>query len=133
MEKIFTCHIQTFYEDADVAGVVFHSNYLKYFERARSLILGVENTVDILKKENLLYTIYKADQLFSIPVFLGETMEIRSRVKLESEYRMIWHQEIWKDGIEKPAVTAEIHVVCIDRNHKLAKFPQQFYEMIKAA
>ena len=28
--------IRTYYEDTDAAGVVYHANYLKFFERART-------------------------------------------------------------------------------------------------
>ena len=34
--------IQIYYEDTDHSGVVYHANYLKYFERAREHMLGVE-------------------------------------------------------------------------------------------
>ena len=29
--------VRVFYEDTDATGVVYHANYLKYFERARTL------------------------------------------------------------------------------------------------
>ena len=32
--------VRTYYEDTDAAGVVYHANYLKFFERARSLKLN---------------------------------------------------------------------------------------------
>ena len=32
--------VQIYYEDTDLSGVVYHANYLKYFERAREHLLG---------------------------------------------------------------------------------------------
>mgnify|MGYP002386463008 FL=1 len=31
--------LQIFYEDTDAAGIVYHANYIKYMERARTLLL----------------------------------------------------------------------------------------------
>ena len=35
--------VRIFYEDTDFSGVVYHANYLKYFERARSSFLALCN------------------------------------------------------------------------------------------
>ena len=32
-----------FYEDTDAGGIVYHANYLKYFERARTSLLNLIN------------------------------------------------------------------------------------------
>ncbi|MBT6176177.1 MAG: thioesterase, partial [Deltaproteobacteria bacterium] len=32
--------VQIYYEDTDLSGVVYHANYLKYFERAREHLIG---------------------------------------------------------------------------------------------
>ena len=37
-----------FYEDTDAGGIVYHANYLKYFERARTSLL---NLIDIDQKQ----------------------------------------------------------------------------------
>ena len=37
--------LRVYYEDTDVSGVVYHANYLRWFERARSdvlRLLGIE-------------------------------------------------------------------------------------------
>ena len=42
--------IRIFYEDTDAGGIVYHANYLKYFERARTSLL---NLIDIDQKKLL--------------------------------------------------------------------------------
>ena len=39
-----------FYEDTDAGGIVYHANYLKYFERARTSLL---NLINIYQKQLL--------------------------------------------------------------------------------
>ena len=33
-------HLKIFYEDTDLAGIVYYANYLKFIERARSEMLS---------------------------------------------------------------------------------------------
>ena len=45
-EQNFKCNdlkLKIYIEDTDFQGVVYHSNYLKYFERARSEFLSTNN------------------------------------------------------------------------------------------
>ena len=37
-------HTRVYYEDTDLAGIVYHANYLKFIERARSeLVRGTQD------------------------------------------------------------------------------------------
>ena len=36
MTKRHTIRVRVYYEDTDAGGIVYHANYLRYFERARS-------------------------------------------------------------------------------------------------
>ena len=37
--KVFKYNLKVYYEDTDFGGIVYHANYLKYFERARSELI----------------------------------------------------------------------------------------------
>ena len=43
--------IQIYYEDTDFSGVVYHANYLRFFERAREHILGADELVRLWRDE----------------------------------------------------------------------------------
>ncbi|MBW2548816.1 MAG: thioesterase, partial [Deltaproteobacteria bacterium] len=45
MSSQYVHPVQIYYEDTDHSGVVYHANYLKYFERAREHIFGVDELV----------------------------------------------------------------------------------------
>lgn len=122
-QTVFRHSVQVYYEDTDFSGVVYHSNYLKYFERAREHALGVERLMQLWKDEGLGFAVYKAEIGFHEGAEFGDTLEIRSSWYKESEYRAIWNQEAWRPGGTKPAVKAEIHLVCLDRQRKLKPIP----------
>jgi acyl-CoA thioester hydrolase len=115
--------VQVYYEDTDHSGVVYHANYLKYFERAREGVIGPEALVTLWKQKGLGFAVYKADINYLDGAEFGDTLDIVSTVRKDSDYRLIWHQEAWRPSTQKPAVKAEIHLVCLDRDKQLKPIP----------
>jgi len=115
--------VQIFYEDTDHSGVVYHANYLKYFERAREAIIGASELVRLWRDAGLGFAVYKAAIDYQDGAEFGEILEIRSTWRHESDYRLIWSQEAWRPEGTRPAVRAEIHLVCLDRQRRLQPVP----------
>ncbi len=115
--------VQIFYEDTDHSGVVYHANYLKYFERAREDIIGARELARLWREEGLGFAVYKAAVDYQDGAEFGERLEIRSTWRRESDYRLIWTQEAWRPQASRPAVRAEIHLVCLDRQRRLRPIP----------
>ena len=57
----FKYSIPVYFEDTDHTGVVYHPNYLKYFERARLDILGVEEMSKLWQEKGVTPAIYKIE------------------------------------------------------------------------
>jgi YbgC/YbaW family acyl-CoA thioester hydrolase len=115
--------VQIFYEDTDHSGVVYHANYLKYFERAREAVIGAPQLVHLWRERGLGFAVYKASLDFQDGAEFGERLEIRSTWRRESDYRLIWSQEAWRPEASRPAVRGEIHLVCLDRQRRLQPIP----------
>ncbi|MBI9085310.1 MAG: YbgC/FadM family acyl-CoA thioesterase [Desulfobacterales bacterium] len=115
--------VQIYYEDTDHSGVVYHANYLKYFERAREAVIGAPELVRLWKEDGLGFAVYKADIGYFDGAEFGDLLDIRTIFERESDYRLIWHQEAWRPDGTKPAVRAVIHLVCLDRGKRLRPIP----------
>ncbi len=50
---------QVYYEDTDHSGVVYHANYLKFFERAREDIIGVKTLSSMWHEGQIGFAVYK--------------------------------------------------------------------------
>ena len=89
--KDFVCMI--FVEDTDFQGVVYHANYLKYFERSRSqfLIDHYHSQTDALLK-NESYVIKKINLEFYSPAKLEDSLIIRTKAVLMSKARIQFFQ-----------------------------------------
>ena len=121
--KEYHLPIQIYYEDTDHSGVVYHPNFLKYFERAREHVIGTDELVRLWKEEGLGFAVYKADLTYSGGVEFGDTLDIRTTFKADGEYRIIWRHEAWRPNGRKPAVIGIIHLVCMDKNKQLRPRP----------
>jgi acyl-CoA thioester hydrolase len=119
-EKTKHYQVRVFYEDTDHSGVVYHANYLKYFERAREDYLGFQKLID-MGKDGIGFAVYKAELSYNEGAEFGDVLDIRSTARLDGDYRAVFHHEAWRENSNKAAVTADIQLVCLNKNKKLLK------------
>jgi tol-pal system-associated acyl-CoA thioesterase len=115
--------VQIYYEDTDHSGIVYHPNYLKYFERAREHLLGVEELVRVWRELGVGFVVYKAELTFREGAAHGDLLEIRTTVKLESEYRAVFHQNVWRPNGRSAMVEGVVQLVCVNRQNQLVPLP----------
>ncbi len=127
MSRVHHFPVQVYYEDTDHSGVVYHANYLKYFERAREDVIGIDTLVKMWNEEGLGFAVYKANVGFFEGAMFGDTLDIRSTWEMDGDYRIIWNQEAWRKDGKKAAVTAGIELVCLDKNKSLKPIPELKY------
>ena len=113
--------VQIYYEDTDHSGLVYHANYLKYFERAREHLLGTEELVRLLNEEGKGFVVYKCEMTFKEGAVFGDMLEIRTTPKLESDYRIAFQQDVYRG--DKLLVLGVVHMVCVGSDKKLVKLP----------
>ena len=76
MNKVIKCNslnLKIYVEDPDFQGVVYHANYIKFFERARSEFLAVNNiSQNELRKDNLAFVIKSVNINYIAAAELGD-------------------------------------------------------------
>ncbi len=122
--------VKVYYEDTDCLGVVYHANYLKYFERARTEMVGERGKpIEAWNAEGFNFVVFKMNITWHKPAKLNERLRVRSaRMKGSSPYRLKLDQRLFRgEGEAEELLTeAEVHVVCLDRDLKLQKIPDGF-------
>jgi len=119
-----TFHVQVYYEDTDHSGVVYHANYLKYFERAREHLLGIQDLVDLFERDGVGFVVYKADLTYKKGAQFGDHVRIETTVEQESAFRLIFRQIAKLDSDSSVLVDGLIDLVCVDRDRNLIKLPE---------
>ena len=125
--------VSVYYEDTDFSGLVYHANYLKYFERAREHLLGREALVRLWRDDGLGFVVYRADIQYREGARFGDELEIRTAASLKSEFRAVFDQSAWRADGKRAMVEAEIHLVCVDKDNKLVRLPSRVIEYARRA
>jgi len=128
MTEAHVHRVQIYYEDTDHSGLVYHANYLKYFERAREHLLGVDELVRLLEEDGVGFVVYKAGMTFKRGAVFGDTIEIRTQVASESDYRIVFSQNVFRG--EELLVEGHVEMVCVDATTKLVKLPTSVRERL---
>jgi len=116
---------KVYYEDTDALGVVYHANYLKYMERARSEYVELFGK-PIWEWNRLGYyiVVYAMNIRFKRAAQLGDTLEVVSAFSLQSPYRGLFRQRVERDG--QVYVEADVELTCLDPQRNLREFPPEF-------
>lgn len=115
--------LQVYYEDTDFSGVVYHANYLRFFERAREHFLGPSELVRLWQEDQIGFVVYKAQLTYREGAMFGDAIEIHSDAALESEYRTTFTQRALRKRDLKLLVEGQIEMVCVDKNRRLVPLP----------
>ena len=121
--KIYHFPVQIYYEDTDHSGVVYHPNFLKYFERAREHVIDSDMLAKLWDEQGLGFAVYKANMTFQDGVIFAEVCDIRTSYTVDGKYKTLWRQEVWRPNASKPAVVGEIEMVCMDKEKRLQPVP----------
>lgn len=124
-DQIFHFPVQIYYEDTDHSGVVYHPNFLKYFERAREHVIDSNRLARLWSEQGLGFAVYKASLIFQDGVEFADICDIRTSFKLDGKYKTLWRQEVWRPNATRPAVIGDIEMVCMDKNKRLQPIPAE--------
>ncbi|SEO96743.1 acyl-CoA thioester hydrolase [Aquisalimonas asiatica] len=127
----FRWPIRVYYEDTDAGGVVYHANYLKFFERARTewlRALGFEQ--DRLRDEHgLVFVVHDMNLRFHQPARFNDQLVVTCDVRQARGASMTFHQEILAADQDTRLCDAGLTVACIDNR---AFRPRPIPKMIRA-
>ena len=115
--------VQIYYEDTDHSGVVYHANYLKYFERAREHMLGTDELRRLFVEDGIGFAVYKAELTYKEGAVFGDTVVIESQVSAPSPYRAVFRQDARRVADGALLVNGALTLVCVDRAKKLVPLP----------
>ncbi|MEA3315373.1 MAG: YbgC/FadM family acyl-CoA thioesterase [Campylobacterota bacterium] len=88
--------IRVYYEDTDVGGIVYHSNYLNFCERARSEFFFKQDMLPIMDDAHFVVRKIECDFLKSAK--FGDLIEVSSKIIEIKKSSLKIYQEITKDN-----------------------------------
>lgn len=124
MPEPFVWPIRVYWEDTDASGVVYHANYLRWFERARTEWLRARGyDQEKLRLEvGIAFTVADLSIQYKRPARLDDQVEVVTQVEEVKNITLILSQTLRR--AEKPEelmCKATVRVACIDANTFMPK------------
>ncbi|GLS85632.1 tol-pal system-associated acyl-CoA thioesterase [Cypionkella aquatica] len=105
--------LRVYYEDTDLAGIVYYANYLKFIERARSewvRVLGVDQ-VQMKARQGLVFAVRRVEADYLRPAKFDDILRVVTECLAVSGARIELRQEVLR-GAERLFV-AVVTLVCL--------------------
>ncbi|WP_306253059.1 tol-pal system-associated acyl-CoA thioesterase [Parvularcula sp. IMCC14364] len=118
--------IRIYYEDTDMSGIVYHANYLKFFERGRTEAFrqtGLGHADLLEMTPPLAFAARRLTVEYLRPARIDDLLTVTSVVTEARGARMVFSQEIHNG--DALLATAEVLIACITLEGRPARLPQQ--------
>lgn len=133
MSTPFTLPIRIYYEDTDSGGVVYHSNYLKFMERARSEWLrALGYSYEQAQQDGIAFAVRAAQLEFVKPARHDDLLEVASQVIKCGHASLVFEQIIHLAN--DPTVvfcTGQIRIACLNADFRPCPLPTSLVAEIK--
>ena len=117
--------VRVYYEDTDFTGVVYHANYLRYFERGRSDFLRLVSIghAELLDQDQpIAFVVTHMDIRFRAAARIDDALVVQTQYEAIKGPRLIIRQTIVRG--DQILTQAEVEAACIDLNGRPRRPPE---------
>ena len=121
--------IQVYYEDTDMGGIVYHANFLKFIERARSdwvAEMGIDQLA-MRDEDGIVFAVRRVEADFLQPARYGEALEVRTTVASLTGARLVMDQVVVRG--EERLFVAQVTAACMTLEGQPVRLPAQIRKL----
>ena len=116
--------IRVFYEDTDMGGIVYHANYLRYIERARSdWVRRLGNDQNAMRDAGIVWVVRRTEADYIATARFEDELEVETTIRDLTNVRLIMDQVVRKDG--EPIFRAVVTAACMNAAGKPVRLPAE--------
>jgi len=122
--------LRVYYEDTDMAGIVYYANYLRYIERARSEAVrdvGIEQLA--MKQEGYVFVVRQMVVDYLLPARFDDVLTIETETTSLKGATMQMFQTV-KRG-EEVVFTADVRVAFMTTEGKPTRYPAKIRHQLE--
>ncbi|MGZ5031778.1 MAG: tol-pal system-associated acyl-CoA thioesterase [Usitatibacter sp.] len=131
---VYSFPVRVYFENTDAGGVVYHGEYLKFLERARTewlRHLGFDHQA-LARNHRIVFVVTAATIDFAKPARLDDNVAVSVRLESLGKVRCVFAQEIRRD--DEVLVKAKITVACVTgESFKPTEIPEALKRKMEAA
>ncbi len=134
-KNVHSLPVRIYYEDTDAGGIVYHANYLRFFERARSemlRVLGIDHIAVWSHAEpgnRMGFAVRSVTLDYLAPAFLDDALQVCTQVIHVAAAYVDARQWITRD--ENMLAQAQIRVALVDESGRPRRLPSDWREKLK--
>ncbi|MDA7425187.1 tol-pal system-associated acyl-CoA thioesterase [Thalassococcus lentus] len=116
--------VRVYYEDTDMAGIVYHANYLKFIERARSDWVkdqGLDQNA-MREEDGIVFVVRRIEADYLGMAKYDDALTVNTTVKSMTGVRLIMTQEVMRG--DECVFRAEVTAVCVTTTGIPARLPE---------
>ena len=124
--------VRVYFEDTDAGGVVYHANYVRYFERGRSDFLrvaGVHHAELLDRDDPAAFAITRMELEFKRAARIDDALAVRTTYDAAKGPRLFISQRITRG--EELICSAKVEAACIDLQGRPRKPPAGMLETLR--
>ncbi|MEZ5751450.1 MAG: tol-pal system-associated acyl-CoA thioesterase [Paracoccaceae bacterium] len=115
--------VTVYYEDTDLGGIVYHANYLKFIERARSdWVRGLGIDQNALRAQGVVFAVHRIEADFLAPARLDDRLQVETRAIGGTKARLVLEQSVHHGPTRLFA--ARVTLVCMSAAGKPLRLPE---------
>lgn len=114
--------LRVYYEDTDLAGIVYYANYLKFIERARSewvRELGIDQVQ--MKAQGLVFAVRRVEADYLAPARYDDQLVVETTMQHGSGVRLVVRQDV-RRGTDL-LFSALVTLICMNETGGVARLP----------
>ena len=122
-------NIRISYRDTDKMGVVYHANYLVFFEMGRTeLLRKLGYSYDKMEQKGMFFPVVNAQCNFHSPAKYDDVITVETRIIELKNVTITFGYKIKLDG--KLLVSGSTKHPMVNKNFKPARIPQNLKELL---
>ena len=135
----FDFNVRVYYDSTDAGGVVYHSRYLDFCERARTEFLRSRGIIQskLFAESGIGFVVKNANLEFKKSAKLDDLLQISTKIIENNGIIIKMSQEIYlisREGINTPKdllFEMSVNLVCINKNFRPTRIPKDIVEKLR--
>ncbi|PHQ96339.1 MAG: tol-pal system-associated acyl-CoA thioesterase [Marinosulfonomonas sp.] len=115
--------LRVYYEDTDLAGIVYYANYLKFIERARTEFireLGIDQ-IALKQDEGIVFAVRRVEADYLTPAKFDDQLTVQTSPDAVTGARVVLRQDIQRGGVT--VFSAIVTLVALGETGQPARMP----------
>ena len=122
--------LRVYYEDTDLAGIVYYANYFKYIERGRTEFLrdlGIDQMA--LKADTgVVFAVRHVEADYLKPAKMDDLLDVSTQVSELHRAKLVMKQLVSRN--EEPLFEAVVTLVCLNQNGRPSRIPAEIVNIL---